>query len=294
MKANFRFSAWARLWTLTSLVLALDGCSSGDVASDRSPVARDSQAIIGGSNTSNEAFPWSVRLSHNGKLSCGGSLIAPDWVLTVAHCLMKVPTSGYAVQLGSGELISASEVIPHPDYVNDPTVAQRFDVGLIHLSTPATLSSVVGTVRLALGDDQPGLAATAIGWGMTNHDTDAPALPNQLQEVSLPVVPNSYCNKVLKKRNFLYDEELCAGFPNGFKGVCFGDSGSALIVQRSDGVWEHIGMPSGVSVGQQILFISGEPCDYFAIFTRTSSMISWIRNYVPDSAWFPPLDLVTL
>jgi secreted trypsin-like serine protease len=288
-----RFGSHLALSGAISLACAVSACSARDATDDLPASTVESQAIIGGSNTSNETWPWSVRLSYNGELACGGSLIAPDWVLTVAHCLMKGPATGYAVLLGSGELISASEIIPHPDYVDDPTVSERFDVGLIHLQTSAIASSTVGFIRPALDGDAPGITATAIGWGMNNHFYNSPTFPGQLQQLSLPVVENSKCNNVLLKRNVLYAEELCAGFADGHAGVCFGDSGSPIMAERSPGVWEQIGMPSGVRVGDSLLLIP-YVCNSFAIFTRISSMIGWIRQYVPDPAWFPSLNLITI
>ena len=280
-------SRCAVLCILTLLVVS--ACSVDSLES--SNVSVDSQAINGGTSTSNETWPWSVKVAFNGQWRCGGSLIAPDWVLTVAHCLTLAPGTGYSVTLGSGEIISASEVLRHPDYVDDQAVTGHFDMGLIHLATPAVASSTVGFIRPALDGDAPGTTATAIGWGMINHDQYHPEYPGQLQQVSLPIVDNSYCNDVLPQRHVIYPDELCAGSILGATGVCFGDSGSPLMVERTPGVWEHIGVPAGVHISP---IYSGLVCASHAIFGRTSAMVGWVRHYAPDPAWFSSLNLITM
>jgi secreted trypsin-like serine protease len=257
---------------------------------DSVPAGEQSQDIIGGTSTPNHTWPWSVRILYNGAFKCGGSLISPDWVLTVAHCLTLAET-GYSVELGSGEVIAESAVLRHPSYVDDQAVTGHFDMGLIRLARPAVKRTKVGFIRPAIGGDAPGTTAVAIGWGMTNYDVSNPALPDALQQVSLPIVSNASCNNILPVRRVIYSDELCAGFADGSKGVCFGDSGSALMVQRASGTWEHIGTPAGVAT-TDLLFPLG--CFSYAVFARTSAMLSWVRGYAPDPAWFPVLNLVAL
>ena len=47
--------------------------------------------IVGGSQAESNEFPWQVSLQYRSGFSwyhfCGGSLIAPNWILTAAHCL---------------------------------------------------------------------------------------------------------------------------------------------------------------------------------------------------------------
>ena len=49
------------------------------------------QRIIGGRPAGAGSHPWMAMLwnKQKGKLFCGGSLIAPRWVLTAAHCLER-------------------------------------------------------------------------------------------------------------------------------------------------------------------------------------------------------------
>jgi hypothetical protein len=48
-----------------------------------------SKQIIGGSKADPTQFPWQVYITIDNSWLCGGSVIAPDWVLTAAHCVKE-------------------------------------------------------------------------------------------------------------------------------------------------------------------------------------------------------------
>lgn len=98
-------------------------------------------------------FPWFVSVrSHtqNGLQSiCGGSVIAPDWVLTAAHCTHGYVS--YTLGFGSNDInmplmsMSANEVIQHSKYNSDNL---NYDISVIRLPQMLEFSSRIQAVRL--------------------------------------------------------------------------------------------------------------------------------------------------
>uniref|UniRef100_A0A8C1XA88 Peptidase S1 domain-containing protein n=1 Tax=Cyprinus carpio TaxID=7962 RepID=A0A8C1XA88_CYPCA len=50
--------------------------------------------IIGGSVAADGQWPWQASLHFQGFHTCGGTLVAPDFIITAAHCFPKSGDSG--------------------------------------------------------------------------------------------------------------------------------------------------------------------------------------------------------
>jgi secreted trypsin-like serine protease len=201
--------AVAALIALVTLTTGLSGCALGD------------SGTVGGTPVEAGLFPWMVSTQFQGRATCGGSLIAPTWVLTANHChdgLLTGGASNWKVRIGStdrtsgGELIDAAEFIEYP---NDDV-----DLSLIRLTNP----SKYPPIKLIPIDEpapyEPGSVAITMGWGADSMvGTPAEFLNWTLQQTSTGDTCDGGENGV-----------FCGGRPaGGGSGTCSFDSGGPYV-----------------------------------------------------------------
>ncbi|WP_055614666.1 trypsin-like serine protease [Streptomyces phaeochromogenes] len=221
--------------------------ATGETPDEASP--SKSPFIIGGGETTIASAPWMVQLGYSDPATgngyfCGGTLVAPNKVLTAAHCVAGLDwVSNGAVLAGTTDLDDYATGTPagvyrqwtHPRY-NEAT-AQN-DIAVLTLDRPLEQQ----WLRLAASDDsalyKAGTAATVYGWGLTSGADDA-TLSTKLKKASLPLVADATCNSamqaVLGDDEFIEGSMTCAGTPatgadEGTNSPCNGDSGGPLVV----------------------------------------------------------------
>lgn len=204
--------------------------------------------IVGGEESEYGQWPWATAIgSKKVGPDCGGSLIAPQWVLTAAHCVpvgMAKPCD-YNVRLGEHSLSGSEEdhvdvtpekIIVHPDYDPDN------DIALIKLPSPAPIDShnYVNTVCLPKPGQKFGSHCYGLGWG--DQKFDAGDYPDKTRHVDLPLIDQTKCKEIFKER--LQPGMMCAGHLAGGKDTCQGDSGGPLVCKQADGSFVQAGVVS--------------------------------------------------
>ncbi|XP_014478926.1 PREDICTED: sortilin-related receptor-like [Dinoponera quadriceps] len=254
-----------------------------------------------------ETLPWQVTLfSHeNGewRFFCGGTLIAERVVLTAGHCLWKTATDTVRVALGilSSNLTKAGEDAQVID-VESITLQSAYrdyesnygsDIALLILKRAVTIDSVVSPACLPQRPDatlteaqENGGFGLVAGMGLTENDTFSPTM----RMTTAKIVSDDECRQKQKKdfRKYLTYTSFCAGWANG-TGVCNGDSGGGLVIQRpNSSVWEVHGV---VSVSPRRLGTSVCDPNFYTVFTKVSVYIDWINRIVESIPVSGPPDL---
>ncbi|XP_066104612.1 plasminogen [Saccopteryx bilineata] len=225
--------------------------------------------VVGGCVANPHSWPWQISLrTRFGQHFCGGTLIAPEWVLTAAHCLERSSRpSSYRVVLGAHRETAAGEDVQEIEASKLFLEPSRADIALIKLSSPAIITEKVIPACLPASDyvvaDRTVCYIT--GWGETQGTFGA----GLLKEARLPVIENKVCNRFEYLNGRVKSTELCAGDLAGGTDSCQGDSGGPLVCFEKD---KYI--LQGVTSWGLGCARPNKP----GVYARVSRFVSWIER----------------
>jgi secreted trypsin-like serine protease len=122
--------------------------------------SEDNEMIVAGTEAPDGKFPYQVRLyssMEDERGFCGGSLIAPQWVLTASHCVTKGDLNGGpATQADSEDIVvgygsndrtkttkvEVEKIFARPEFLQKGLTGKA-DVALIKLKAPVADPKIV-------------------------------------------------------------------------------------------------------------------------------------------------------
>ncbi|CAL8100373.1 unnamed protein product [Orchesella dallaii] len=274
--------------------------------------------VVGGTTALKFEFPWMVALVFKGSgyersPFCGGALVNNLYVISAAHCFVEsgvqpdqfelvfhahvmdkrsddgqVPSDddsnfkdipGWADPRETDESehsirLEAESVLVHPlfDRLYD------FDIAIIKLkkklefTSPELLPICLPTIEETF-DYADGENLIVTGWGKTRENARAGA--RVLQKLNVPYLSLRNCSKYTLARS----RHLCAGYLEGEKDACAGDSGGPLI---------HSTTPKGDQYMLSGVVSAGKGCarkESLGLYTNIYELSQWIYYHMDGAVW---------
>lgn len=210
--------------------------------------------------------------------SCSGTVIGSRWILTAAHCRVRV--GAHALIGGTtnlnGVTYTVRRFITHPEYkLSLDGNVEAHDIAIVETDRLRH----GGAVKISTNAEGPdeGRFVRASGYGQIAEDWISGS-ERRLLQVDVPMVSFKSCVRAFERygaeefaRALRGSSHICAGYDDDdcSGDTCYGDSGGPIVV-RSGGEYVQVGITSG-GIGCARKGLPG-------VYTRVGRYWEWVRN----------------
>ncbi|XP_043471018.1 trypsin-1-like [Leptopilina heterotoma] len=201
--------------------------------------------IVNGTEAYLGQFPQQVSLRRTGSKQhfCGGSIVGLKYIVTAAHCMfvgdhMEIAIPPTSITIVAGDVLLQGTSITTQERIVQKIIKHRYfnkdtlehDIALLQLEKPLVENDAIQVAKLPTARSIPGTLCEVSGWGDPSEGNHV--VSNTLMFVRLPLINRTLCRELLVNSSTVPNGMICAGYIQGERDACQGDSGGGMVCKN--------------------------------------------------------------